>query len=120
MRNVYRILLASLIVLSGIAVSAQEKIPITVKSSEVNNGVVILEVMKGGKSVELQCNQGAPNCNALKAGKYQLVELGPNSGLYECKDVQIFADSPTAATADANQKPGEAMQKIGEYCLTEK
>jgi hypothetical protein len=89
---------------------AQEKSSITVKGSELNNGVVIVDVLKAGKEFELQCNQGAPSCTPLKSGKYQMIELPSNSGMYDCKDVQVFADP---ANPDTDQK-------LGEYCLTAK
>jgi hypothetical protein len=92
-------------------VRAQEKSVITVKGSELNNGVVIVEVVKDGKALELQCNQGIPTCTQLKSGKYQMVELPHNSGMYDCRDVQVFAES--SASFDAEKK-------IGEYCLSEK
>src|ERR1022692_2736760 len=89
----------------------QEKSAITVKSSEFNNGVLIVDVQKAGKGYELQCNQGAPSCTPLKSGKYQMVELPSNAGMYDCKDVEVFADPATSPEAD---------KKIGEYCLTAK
>jgi hypothetical protein len=91
---------------------AQEKSAITVKSTELSNGVVIVDVLKAGKSFELQCNQGLPSCNQLKSGKYQMIELPENSGMYDCRDVQIYNDP--AATPE----PGD--KKLGEYCLTAK
>jgi hypothetical protein len=105
-------LLMALFLLSGaMKASAQEKSAITVKGSELNNGVVIVDVIKGGKAYELQCNQGASGCTQLKSGKYQMVELPSNRGMYECRDVQVFPES--ADTTDTDQK-------IGEYCLTDK
>jgi hypothetical protein len=91
---------------------AQEKSTITVKSSELNNGVLIVDVLKAGKGYELQCNQGAPNCTPLKGGKYQMIELPSNSGMYDCRDVQVYPD--LSVNPDAGDK------KIGEYCLTGK
>ncbi len=40
-----------------------------------------------------------------------MVELPSNAGMYDCKDVEIFADPATNPDAD---------KKIGEYCLTAK
>ncbi len=91
---------------------AQEKSAITVKSSELNNGVVIVDVLKAGKGYELQCNQGLPSCTPLKSGKYQMIELPSNSGMYDCRDVEVYPD-PAAI-------PEGAGKKIGEYCLTVK
>ena len=90
---------------------AQEKSAITVKGSELNNGVVIVDISKAGKGFELQCNHGMPNCTPLKSGKYQMIELPSNSGMYDCRDVEIYPD-PTGNP--------EADKKIGEYCLTAK
>ncbi|MGA9643188.1 MAG: hypothetical protein WBQ72_17460 [Terriglobales bacterium] len=92
-------------------VLGQEKSGITVKGTELNNGVVVVTVVKAGKEYELQCNQGAPGCASLKGGKYVLVELPSNHGMYDCRDVEVYADPG----ADS-----EANRKMGEYCLSEK
>jgi len=97
--------------LAGAVALAQEKTVITVKGSSLNNGVVIVDVLKGGKGYDLQCNKGAPSCTELKSGKYQMLELPTNMGMYECRDVQVFPE--TADTSDTDKK-------IGEYCLTDK
>jgi hypothetical protein len=104
------LLVAILLVAAGVV--AQEASVITVKGTEVNNGVVIVDVIKGGKGYDLQCNQGAPSCAPLKSGKYQLVELPSNSGMYDCRDVQVFPNNE-GSTNDRDNK-------LGEYCLTDK
>jgi len=96
---------------SAMKASAQEKFSITVKGSVVSNGVVVVDVLKGTKGYDLQCNQGAPSCVQLKKGKYDMLALPPNSGMYDCKDVQVFAEG--ADTDDSDKK-------LGEYCLTDK
>jgi hypothetical protein len=90
---------------------AQEKSYITVEESNLNNGVVVVDILKAGKAYVLQCNQRAPKCEALKHGKYRMVELPQNFGMYEClvKDVEVYAD-------DDNNR----QNKLGEYCLIEK
>ncbi|MGC1646255.1 MAG: hypothetical protein WA741_10540 [Candidatus Sulfotelmatobacter sp.] len=90
---------------------AQEKSYITVEGSKRNNGVVLLDISKAGKSYLLQCNQGAPGCAALNNGKYQMVELPQNFGMYECKDkdVEVYAEEDNSR-----------QEKLGEYCLLEK
>ena len=101
-----------LFLLSGaVKVLAQEKSDITVKGTELNNGVVIVDMVKGAKAYELQCNQGAPGCTPLKSGKYVMAQLPSNTGMYECHDVQVFSTSAGSTDAD---------KKIGEYCLIEK
>ena len=105
-------LLTVLFLLAGTAKTlAQEKSAITVKGSTLSNGVVVVDVMKGTKAYLLECNQGMPGCTQLKSGKYQLVELPSNSGMYDCKDVQVFAEG--ADTEDSDKK-------LGEYCLNDK
>jgi uncharacterized low-complexity protein len=97
----------------GLATSAfaQEKTQIKVKSSEVVTGVVIVDILKDGKSYELQCNQGAYSCTALKNGTYLMVELPPNFGMYVCQDVEVYRiENGNAASSG----------RIGEYCLIEK
>jgi len=91
--------------------AAQEKSPITVKTTTLSNGVVVVDVVKGGKGYFLECNQGAPNCTQLKSGKYELLELPSNTGMYDCKDVQVFPEG--ADTTDSSKK-------LGEYCLNDK
>jgi hypothetical protein len=90
---------------------AQEKTQIKVKSSEVVTGVVIVDILKDGKSYELQCNHGAYSCASLKSGTYWMVELPPNFGMYVCRDVEVYRIE--------NGKPASSG-RIGEYCLIEK
>jgi hypothetical protein len=97
-------------------VSAQEKSDITVRRSELNNGVVIIDVLKASKAYQLQCNQGAPGCTSLQNGNYLMVELPKNLGMYECRDVEVYLQS--AATADTALPDKD--KKFGEYCLVEK
>lgn len=111
-KGVVLFLLLTLFLLFGsVEVSAQEKSFITVKANELNNGVVILDVLKAGKTYQLQCNQNMSGCTTLKSGKYQMVELPKNFGMYECQDVEIYPES--AMTGDKDQK-------LGEYCLVQK
>ncbi len=100
----------------AVDVCAQEKSYITVKDSQLNNGVVILDVLKASKSFQLQCNQGAPGCLNLKNGMYLMVELPKDFGMYECRDVEVYPQS--AATSDA--VPADKSKRLGEYCLVEK
>jgi len=111
MRITLFFVLAVFLLSGAVRAAAQEKSAITVKGSELSNGVVIVDVVKGAKAYELQCNQGAPGCASLKSGKYQMVELPTNTGMYECHDVQIFSESAGST---------ETGKKIGEYCLIEK
>jgi hypothetical protein len=107
-------LLLALFLLFGAAeVSAQSKSHITVIRNELNNGVVILDVVKAGKAYKLQCNPGAPRCTALEDGKYMMVELPENFGLYECKDVEVYREAAVDPEKDKDKK-------LGEYCLVQK
>jgi hypothetical protein len=101
---------AFFLLFSAAKVFSQEKSPITVKGSELNNGVVIVDVVKDGKGYDLQCNEGSGRCISLKSGKYLMVEMPKNTGMYECRDVQIYADGGEPA----------AGKQIGEYCLVDK
>lgn len=96
--------------------SAQEKSYIMVSGSELNNGVIILDIVKANKEYQLQCNQGASGCTNLKNGNYWMVELPKNFGMYDCSDVEIYPES--AATPDTN--PPDKNKELGEYCLIEK
>jgi hypothetical protein len=109
------ILLALFCGVGAVAASAQ-KSSITVKGSELNNGVVILDIVKAEKSYKLQCNQGASGCTVLNSGRYQMLELPENVGMYECKDVQVYPQSAAAPDTAVPDKD----KKLGEYCLVEK
>ena len=87
---------------------AQEKSHITVEGKKLNNGVVLGDILKAGKTYALQCNQRAPGCSALNNGQYQMVELPANFGMYECKNVEVYADDDHSR-----------QKKLGEYCLIE-
>ena len=110
-KTILFLLLVIFLLFGKVAILAQTKSTVTVKGSALYNGVVVVDVVKEGKTYELTCNQGASSCVPLKGGKYQLVELPPNHGMYECRDVEVYADPA----------PGvEVTTKLGEYCLTEK
>jgi len=89
-------------------VVAQEKSTITVKDSSITTSVIIVSADMGGKSIELQCNVSTPNCTQLKPGKYQIVQLPKNHGMYDCQNADVY---------DLSANP-ETDQKIAEYCLT--
>jgi len=110
-RIALRLLLALFLFAGVVTTLAQEKTAITVKGTSLSNGVVVVDVMKGTKGYLLECNQGAPGCTQLKSGKYQLVELPANTGMYDCKDVQVFAEGADTEESD---------KKLGEYCLNDK
>lgn len=105
-----------LVFLVAIQLIAQDKSTITVKKTEVNNGVVIVTIMPAATagqakaSYELNCNKGASSCTAPEAGNYLMVRLPKNWGMYDCANVDLY---PASADPDTSQK-------IGEYCLVEK
>jgi hypothetical protein len=101
---------AFFLVFGATRILSQEKSVITVKGSELNNGVVIVDVVKDGKGYDLECNDASGRCTVLKGGKYLMVEMPKNTGMYECRDVQIYAEGADPA----------AGKQIGEYCLTDK
>lgn len=97
------------------AAASDQKSSITVKGSQLTSGVVILDIVRSDKIYTLQCNQGAPDCSVLSNGKYQMLELPKNFGMYDCSDVEIYPD----ATASPDNAP-DRNKKLGEYCLIEK
>ena len=82
---------------------------ITVRSSEVNNGVVILAVREGKNSFDLQCNKDLPGCTVLDPGSYAMVRLPKNYGVYDCANVELYRSTNDSAVGD----------KLGQYCLVE-
>ena len=98
------------IIVTAVLVLAQEKLSLVVKDSSTYTGVVIVNAELAGKAVELQCNQNASACTLLKSGKYTMVVLPKNWGMYDCKNVDVYQE--TANT--------ETDQKLGEYCLIQK
>lgn len=109
--SLFAVLTAVFVILAAAQAFAQEKTPVKVKSSEVVTGVVIVHVQKDAKSIELQCNEGASFCKALSNGNYMMVQLPPNYGMYECKNVEIYQ-------GDTDKAVG--AEKVGAYCLVEK
>lgn len=105
-----------LVLAVGAQAMAQDQSTITVKNSEISNGVVIITAVQAPtgdqakRSLELHCNKGASACRAPEAGTYLMVRLPKNWGMYDCQNVDLYPTSADPATA----------QKIGEYCLNEK
>jgi hypothetical protein len=105
-----------LVLAAGVQLMAQDKSTITVKKTELNNGVVIVTAIQettgdqAKTSFELHCNKGASACKTPEPGSYIMVRLPKNWGMYDCANVDLY---PTSANPDTDQK-------IGEYCLVEK
>jgi len=102
--------IAGLILLVALPALAQEKSQVSVKSTDVSNGVVIVTVQNGNKSIELQCNQGYNGCTVVRPGTYEMVILPKNWGMYDCANVELY--SGDTASPD--------KQKVGSYCLITK
>ena len=97
---------------AALQMSAQEQRDvktITVRSSEVNNGVVILAAREGKNSFDLQCNKNLPGCTVLDPGDYSMVRLPKNYGVYDCANVELYRTTNDSAVSD----------KLGQYCLVE-
>ena len=105
-----------LVLVTSVQLMAQENTTITVKGTEISNGVVIVTATQattegqGKVSLTLNCNKGASACKALEPGSYLMVRLPKNWGMYDCANVDLYPTTANPATD----------QKIGEYCLTEK
>ncbi len=100
----------------GVQLVAQDKATITVKSTQVTNGVIVITAIQPATSdqpkltLELHCNKEASSCKAPAAGDYLMVRLPKNWGMYDCDNADLYPSSADPDTA----------QKIGEYCLTQK
>jgi hypothetical protein len=105
------ILLALFLLLGAVQTSAQERSYIAVKARDSNNGIVTVDVVRDGKGYRLTCNERMSGCLSLKNGRYLMVELPTNFGIYDCKDVEIY---PEFAVDPLRHK------KLGEFCLEEK
>jgi hypothetical protein len=96
--------------------AAQETSTVTVKSSEISNGVIIVSASQAATgdqakaSFALHCNKGTSSCKAPEPGTYVMVRLPKNWGMYDCANVDLYPSSADPASS----------QKIGEYCLIEK
>jgi hypothetical protein len=91
---------------------AQTASKINVTGTEVNHGVVVVSIQRSAKAFELHCNEGMTGCKTLAKGVYTMVELPENWGMYDCKDVEVYPESP------ASETPAKET-KLGEYCLVQ-
>ncbi len=98
------------VLVAAVEVLGQDTSQITVKASETNNRVVIVNAQAGKSAIELQCNADMPQCQALKAGVYRMERLAKNRGMYECENVLLYRDAEAA----------EKGEPLGNYCLTQK
>ncbi len=103
-------LLFVVIFLATVPLFAVDKSSVTVKHSSTSNGVVLVSITEEGKTLELQCTQSAPSCKAPQPGTYWMVRLPKNWGMYDCANVDLYAQS----------EDPEQGEKTGEYCLNEK
>lgn len=110
MEVVMRKAIVLFLMLAAGILAAQQKSTIVVKDSGTYTGVVVVTATSAGKTIELQCNQTSSSCTLLKSGTYVMVTLPKNHGMYDCQNVDIYADSTEP----------ESGQKIGQYCLTQK
>ena len=101
--------------LATMQLMAQDKSIVTVKSGEINNGVVILAVHQTAtpqvaESFTLHCNKGMADCKVVEPGTYVMVRLPKNWGMYDCANVDLYASTAEPASGE----------KLGEYCLIQK
>jgi hypothetical protein len=107
--SLFVVVTAAFVILAAQQAFAQDKTPVKVKNSVVVNGVVVVHLVKDGKPLDLQCNEGATNCKALPSGSYLMLQLPENHGMYDCKNVEMYR-------GDQNKPEDEAL---GNYCLVE-
>ena len=108
----FLVIIIALLLFAPVALSAQEQPEsqkITIKSKEINNGVVILGVQEGKNFFELQCNKNFMGCTALETGDYLMVRLPKNRGMYDCANAEVYRKA-------ANSETGE---RLGQYCLVQ-
>jgi hypothetical protein len=101
------------ILMLGAAVSgiAQDRSVITVKDSTVSGDVVIVTIQAAGATRDLQCSKSVLFCKTPAPGKYVMVRLPKNRGIYDCANVDLYRESDTTE---------QNADKLGEYCLLEK
>ena len=97
--------------LIAIQLLAIDKSQITVKETTVSGDVVLVTIQQSGKTYELQCTKGAPECVIPPAGTYWLVRLPKNHGYYDCANVDLYVQA-------ANPEGGDKL--FAEYCINEK
>ncbi len=83
---------------------------ITVKSSSVDQKVVLIDASIAGKPVQLECFLSASHCVAPEPGEYLMVKLPAGTGVYmDCPNIDLYKKPPDP----------KSEHKIGEYCLLE-
>jgi len=97
--------------LIAVQLLAIEKSQITVKETSVSGDVILVTIQESGKSYELQCTKGAPNCATPPAGTYWMVRLPKNHGYYDCANVDLYPQSAS---------PESGGKLFAEYCIGEK
>jgi hypothetical protein len=107
--------IALLVMFAAQRSSADDRSQVKVKGTKTVNGVVAVDLVKGGKTVSLQCNEGQPACNPLKAGDYWLVELPENHGMYDCKNVEVYPGDKDPGGEDDRDE----AKRLGAYCLVD-
>jgi hypothetical protein len=103
-------IVVAVILAAAISAAAQDKSTITVKDVSVSGDVVIVTAQVDGNTRELQCNRSVLYCKVPQPGKYTMVRLPNNRGIYECSNVDLFNPSVDS----------QSEEKFGEYCLLER
>jgi hypothetical protein len=104
-------ILLALFLFGTVGAATQDKSYITVIGNDLNNGVIVLDILREGKAYWLTCNREMPGCSSLKDGRYQMVELPRDFAMYECKDAEIYSEFAVDPEKD---------RRLGEYCLEQK
>jgi len=97
--------------LLAIQLLAIDKSQITVNATSLSGEVVLVTIQESGKTYELQCTKGAPDCVIPQAGSYWMVRLPKNHGYYDCANVDLYLLSASPENGD---------KLLGEYCISEK
>jgi hypothetical protein len=110
-KSLSALFLLTICVASATVFAKQKYEAITVKSREINNGVVIVTVQEGSMNFQLQCDANVAGCDTLSPGSYVMVRLPKNWGTYVCANVEVY---PTPVN------PENLGQKLGDYCIVQK
>jgi hypothetical protein len=78
---------------------------VTVKSSSVANGIILLEAKMSRKDAEFECFANEKFCTAAKPGEYVMVKADENEGIYnDCTNVVL------------SRVNSGVKEKVGVYC----
>jgi hypothetical protein len=89
-------------------VHAADDEPVLVRSSSIENGVVLLQAEVEGKETEFTCSTNTSKCSAVSPGEYAMETAGSAEQSYnDCTNVVLYR---------ASSRSGVNKEKVGVYC----